>query len=432
MVISKPCDHPECPPKSGFVRANYESVEFIREIPRKPKKVKSMADLKSLGIDDDAVNSAAEAKRPSRSRGKTISFVENRRAAAQSEPLDADIEDDDSAEPNPVEWIHVTRSDPGGNVPRFLVERGTPSGIVTDAGKFLDWACKMDHTAEEEISQKQRTCLEAFKANGCLAVADGSSEVSRGSASNAALEPDTKSTGGSSSILSGVTSAAYSSLESYAPKVITDRLPSPADPPTSRPSSPRPSSISSTDTFASAEDYASSSPSIKSNTSSAPLTTQEKELVRLSSRRAHLDAKLAKEKAKQMRDTAALTEREAGRVRAAEERHTREVAKAEKRHADALRRLAEKETRERRKEEEKREKQARREREKAAKKEREDAKAMVGKLEGERDLLREALRQAQAENTRLVALVGRLKGGPEALAELRGKEGNKKGGSEEG
>ncbi|KFY83257.1 hypothetical protein V500_10118, partial [Pseudogymnoascus sp. VKM F-4518 (FW-2643)] len=56
----------------------------------------------------------------------------------------------DSPERNPVEWIMLTRSDPGGSVPRFMVERGTPGSIVADAAKFLNWACSaaLDSAAE--------------------------------------------------------------------------------------------------------------------------------------------------------------------------------------------------------------------------------------------------------------------------------------------
>ncbi len=43
-------------------------------------------------------------------------------------------------ESNLVEWIMITRSDPGGGIPRFMVERGTPGSIASDAVKFLDWA----------------------------------------------------------------------------------------------------------------------------------------------------------------------------------------------------------------------------------------------------------------------------------------------------
>lgn len=99
LVISKPCDHPDCPPRDGFIRGQYESIEFVQEIPPKPED-------------------------PPTLEGEELV--------------------------NPVEWIMITRSDPGGSVPRFMVERGTPSGIVADASKFLDWACSADHPTIDE------------------------------------------------------------------------------------------------------------------------------------------------------------------------------------------------------------------------------------------------------------------------------------------
>jgi len=47
-------------------------------------------------------------------------------------------------ETNPVEWIMITRSDPGGGIPRFMVERGTPGSVVADTSKFLKWALSRD------------------------------------------------------------------------------------------------------------------------------------------------------------------------------------------------------------------------------------------------------------------------------------------------
>lgn len=52
------------------------------------------------------------------------------------------IPGNDDPESNPVEWLMVTRSDPGGGIPKFMVERGTPSSIVGDVSKFLNWATK--------------------------------------------------------------------------------------------------------------------------------------------------------------------------------------------------------------------------------------------------------------------------------------------------
>jgi hypothetical protein len=73
-----------------------------------------------------------------RTRGHTISFDKSRGFTAKGEGMDVPREDDES-ECNPVEWIMITRSDPGGSVPRFMIERGTPGGIVADASKFLNW-----------------------------------------------------------------------------------------------------------------------------------------------------------------------------------------------------------------------------------------------------------------------------------------------------
>jgi len=87
LVVSRPCDHPKTQPTSDFVRGFYESIEFIREVPRKVSKL-----------------------------------------------------DSKDPEDNPVEWMMITRSDPGGGIPRFLVERGTPGSITGDAVKFVDWA----------------------------------------------------------------------------------------------------------------------------------------------------------------------------------------------------------------------------------------------------------------------------------------------------
>lgn len=82
IVISRPVTHSELSPRAELVKGQYESVELIREVP---------------------LNGA-------------------------------------ESDENPVEWIMVTRSDPGGGIPRFLVDRGTPGGIVSDVSKFLDWA----------------------------------------------------------------------------------------------------------------------------------------------------------------------------------------------------------------------------------------------------------------------------------------------------
>ncbi|PGH04855.1 hypothetical protein AJ80_08464 [Polytolypa hystricis UAMH7299] len=101
MIVSKPCEHPDAPPRQGYIRGQYESIEFIREL---------------------------QSPEPSAQDGNSL-------------------ESEASGE-NAVEWIMITRSDPGGSVPRWMVERGTPPSIVCDAGKFMHWARQEDRNLE--------------------------------------------------------------------------------------------------------------------------------------------------------------------------------------------------------------------------------------------------------------------------------------------
>ena len=142
MIISKPCDHPDTPAREGFIRGQYESVEFIREIPvSKNRSRKTYFANKSESDILDSANHEAEEMVTGRRRGKTVTNAQP--PLAQEDILEDDPggEVDEEAEQNPVEWIMITRSDPGGSVPRWMVERGTPGSIVADAAKFLDWAC---------------------------------------------------------------------------------------------------------------------------------------------------------------------------------------------------------------------------------------------------------------------------------------------------
>ncbi|OKL60361.1 hypothetical protein UA08_04175 [Talaromyces atroroseus] len=108
IIVSKPCEHPNAPPQDNYIRGQYESVELIRELPieksTKQKPTTSMLTTGDEEVDEDA--------------------------------------------PNPVEWIMITRSDPGGSVPKWLVERGTPKSITGDTVKFLNWASKPDLLGE--------------------------------------------------------------------------------------------------------------------------------------------------------------------------------------------------------------------------------------------------------------------------------------------
>lgn len=102
MVISKPVNHPNAPERSGYIRGQYESVELIREIPVNRSASKSSPQLPSTSEE-----SAREIK------------LKRSKTDGQNVPLTQDAADDD-AESNPVEWIMITRSDPGGGIPRFM------------------------------------------------------------------------------------------------------------------------------------------------------------------------------------------------------------------------------------------------------------------------------------------------------------------------
>ncbi|OTB20564.1 hypothetical protein K445DRAFT_313021 [Daldinia sp. EC12] len=147
MLVSKPCIHPECPPRQGYIRGQYESVEYIREIRvEKPlRKIRSSIDLPNdeatASMRKTAENLTREAtirsarqaaestnSESGRKRGKTIGSTD----------VAGDGDEDDHYE-TMIEWLMVTRSDPGGSVPRFMIERGTPPGIAGDANKLVQW-----------------------------------------------------------------------------------------------------------------------------------------------------------------------------------------------------------------------------------------------------------------------------------------------------
>ena len=435
MVISRPCKHPDCPPRPGFIRGEYESIEFIREVPLKPKRSSSAIDLTEVRRSHDGGNSlnkealmrhaqnksggsgisdqegaarqhgALTDEKPSsagysegRARGRTISFAESRGNTAKGETVDraANQPHEDEEEMTPVEWIMITRSDPGGSVPRFMVERGTPSSIVADASKFLDWACKKGHLNAEgeaptankdiavEVEDKPKVVVQQPKAPS--QGLDGTAEILPPNS-----QPSNTSTteeiapGQSNGLLSTVASVAYAGLESYAPKAVVDLLPSRQQTPlqssstipstlhhatTNSVEAPESdtSSTHSTVSYASADSHlSSSSPSVKTgalsskSTSISPTSSKDKAslttslppvdraLAKLAARKASLEDKLRKTREKETQDKETLTSKEEARVRKAEEKHEREVKRAEEKFEKELKALEAK----RKKEEEK-------------------------------------------------------------------------------
>lgn len=292
MVISRPCLHPDTPARDGYIRGQYESVEFIREIPIK-KKSSSTTNLANSGIANARKRSSSLLSREAilrnaqqnhqgseetgpqdaaaasdtnlarsdsgRARGHTISFDKSRGATAKGERMDVHPDDED-IESNPIEWIMITRSDPGGSVPRFMIERGTPGGIVSDASKFLDWACAKDindlESDDEEILDEKaekkehkhrphdhERDLHNYQTNGHLV---GIEEISTPKSENIPTLPQPVAvqkgpyeerdaqtayssnaySSGLYSMITGAAGLAGGFIVSHAPQAVTDRLPS--------------------------------------------------------------------------------------------------------------------------------------------------------------------------------------------------------------
>lgn len=147
-LISKPVlNHPGCEERPGYVRGTYESVEFIREIPFAPGSLSRSRSTPDISSATASNTTASAGPRP---RGKTVG--------------QAPVGRGEAAQDHAVDWIMITRSDPGGSVPKWMVERGTPGGIARDAERFLSTLLAAEATAEaqppkdasEEPSQQQQ------------------------------------------------------------------------------------------------------------------------------------------------------------------------------------------------------------------------------------------------------------------------------------
>lgn len=374
---------------------------------------------------------SSEQPAKARQRGKTVSLVESH--AAQGERDSTGTKLDDEAETNPVEWIMVTRSDPGGSVPRFMVERGTPGSIVADASKFLDWACKKEHGAlplEPEGTKTSDTKgstaedLVAYQTNGHLAGVDGSSSNDNEPPEEAAEVPQ--------GMFANLATMAKSGVESYAPQAILDQLHhdvklSPIEPVDAVRETDDASSISST-TFASAEeafeeDDASANstlpPSISRTTESIDQSPYVKELAKLHDRKKVLDQKLARSREKEVKDKEELTSKEQDRLRKADEKHKREVEKQEEKYKKEVAKLEAKRAKEAAKEEERRKRELDKDEKARLAREKEELRQELEMIKKERDIFRDRVGALQRENTSLVARLGKISEGRSVLKDVQ-------------
>lgn len=450
MVVSRPCNHPECAPRSAFIRGNYESVELIREIPvEKPlRRVRSSVDMRredvqlpnktggGMDIGQEAVLRAAHKRAEAKSdegpgeRGLSRSLTglpprdRNEGSGAGQSGEDTEMA---------IEWVMVTRSDPGGSVPRFMVEKGTPAGIVTDAGKFLKWLeTRTEQKLEESRAGIPEEPEDQSSNNNVGEVTaprphQSSTGISRPppAPSQAAADEDVQPSGFYNMIAGAIGAAST---------MVTSRLPGVAHS-TSELDSDLQDSESDTESdasFASAQEPEVETPlakvlsggdfslgggdmtsmhSTKSDESStkAAVSHHERHLKKLQDKHRKIAEKMARQQERASQDRSNQGDDQLAKLK---EKHEKEIARQEENYRKEVKKMEEKKLKEERKAEERRKKQQ-------EKDERSNAAMQLEKVKVERDMalkqidiLRDQVGELQAQNTKLVAQLGKLGGLP--------------------
>ncbi|PQE12975.1 START-like domain protein [Rutstroemia sp. NJR-2017a BBW] len=471
MVISRPCQHPDAPPREGYIRGHYESVEFIREIPIKKAPPKSTSPQSrnrsesSLGREAVLRNAKNHNHDPSRASEEADIPVneEHNGATTQGDGMTLPSEEDES-EQNPIEWIMVTRSDPGGSVPRFMIDRGTPAAIVSDAGKFLDWACsksieeldsdgeepdetdpadedqQLEHPHHHHREHNHETDLHNYQTNGHLVGTDYNPDQAK-----ASPQDGNENEGGIYEMVADAATTAGAVISAHVPAVIADRLPqtseSSSTPETTRERSQSVSSISTqstVDSFTSARSFArtSTNHTIGDSAVDQKFSIQhDKELQKLEERKRKLNEKLERAKQKEAEKKMEDGEKEKEALRKVEEKHEREVKRQEEKYRKEMEKLE----RKREKEEAKRRRKEEKDKDEGVARENEALRAELEVLKREREVLKTQVGNVQRENTLLVGRIGKLGGpGEEMLREVRdelmrgGAKGRKRAGSGRG
>ena len=427
MIVSKPVEHPDAPLRAGYVRGQYESVELVREIPLQQALSKSTPNL---------LSTQAGSERIGRDRGSTIAFAESRGPEAKGEQRDLysqERDGTDDPELNPVEWIMITRSDPGGGIPRFLVDRGTPDAMIADISKFLNWACALSETSDTEPP--------ASEVNNAVSIGNGVSSTSTSDQQGVTSVPHRNTlqrsvttpmpSQGQGGLFAGAIRALGAGVDTYAPTSVARGYRDYIDPATD--DSDTSSDASSVRSFMSAEEMRRlsmapaerpsqsvdnlsvvSSTSIASGGHKKNLSQSEKEVQKLLQEREKLDRKLAKKRAdEEARFKKSQEKDETGEAKA-RERMEREVKKTEEKHKRELEKLEQKREREMQNAEERRRKRDDQSKLSLVSRERDDFRSQAELLRRESGLLHKQVEDLQRENTLLAAKLGKI-GGPDSL-----------------
>ncbi|TKA59904.1 hypothetical protein B0A55_11580, partial [Friedmanniomyces simplex] len=379
-----------------------------------------------------------------RHRGATVGSGESRGTDRET---DGGLgEPDDDAELNPVEWIMVTRSDPGGGIPRFLVDRGTPDAMLSDIGKFLDWAASQSD-GMQPAGAPQTTEQEAPK-SAALSDNQGDSAVQPLADTAPATDSDVQQQGG---LMSNVTQAVGTGITAYAPTAVTNQLHDylhPTHAPTSEPTAAQDSydddsSDSSSDTsfmsaaemrrLSTAPETQGEASSLRSATSSSlegsekkkNLNSHEKEVQKLMRQREKLDSKLAKKREEEEQKMKKAQDKDRSEEDKQRERHEKEMQKAEDRHRKEIGKLEAKKEKEARKAEEKRRKKDDRLKLGMVSRERDEVRREAEALRKENGALAGRVEELERENKGLVERLGGLgaDGGEEGKRSLESLEG---------
>ena len=233
VFVSKPCVHPDLASYDGYLRGQYESVEFIREVlPARDDKIQgSGKSAKSVTWSDTNLAQHGEQESQKDKKSRSRISTESPTPEKRDEKPDGSV-DDDETNPYPVEWIMVTRSDPGGSIPRWIIEKGTPKSIWGDTVKFLDWA-RQDQDQDQETPPRESaedSSKPATPVQETAASEDGHADSDlyddSVNASEKETEKDTHPEGEQRTGL--IASFAYlvnAGLERYAPKAVLDYVP---------------------------------------------------------------------------------------------------------------------------------------------------------------------------------------------------------------
>ncbi|KAI1212979.1 uncharacterized protein F4807DRAFT_307082 [Annulohypoxylon truncatum] len=461
MLVSKPCVHPECPPRQGYIRGQYESVEFIREV----RVEKSLRKTRS-SIDLPNDESAASIRNAAENLGRQASIRSARQAADSASPTRdgegrrrgrtigyadiGDVIENEEDYDTMVEWIMVTRSDPGGSVPRFMIERGTPPGIAGDANKFVKWiSSKSIHdfteSDDEDTKLKQEAEMAEEHTSKKSASTNSTANLTRSPSAPLLSAVDERVEAGDpanptgfygmiSNALNSAASAAASHMPNPFVSVNDDNMSS-----SDLSESLDDDDASSTRSFHSLEaeeiegnDGSSSKPE-ESSTQLTPSVTNggaestrstdslarstgtsqhDKELKKLEERKRKTEEKLrrAQEKALAKRGSTSDTtssQREEAALQKLREKHEREIAKQQEKYQREVKKLEAKRNSEQKKVEERRRKTLERE-------EKSNMAMELDKVRAERDIarkqmeiLKEQIGDLQTQNTMLVARLGR-------------------------